>query len=75
MFISSNLILFSIQEKIIPPDPITTVQKRATFNRLNQVIQHRLVTSDLPEQMRDLKVRRIFTVIAPCICILVRTNS
>ncbi|KAF2885129.1 hypothetical protein ILUMI_21063 [Ignelater luminosus] len=45
-----------IREKIVPPDPITSSEKRATLLRLNQVIQHRLVTGNLLPQMRNLNV-------------------
>lgn len=40
----------------MPPDPITPAEKRSTLLRLNQVIQHRLVTGNLLPQMRNLKV-------------------
>lgn len=49
-----------IREKIVPPDPITTSEKRATLLRLNQVIQHRLVTGNLLPQMRNLNVSKHF---------------
>lgn len=45
-----------IRDKIIPPDPITVVEKKQTLQRLDQVIQYRLVSSDLPRQMRRLKI-------------------
>lgn len=45
-----------IREKIVPPDPITTLEKRTTLQRLNQVIQHRLVTGNLLPQMKNLKI-------------------
>ncbi|XP_059480317.1 mediator of RNA polymerase II transcription subunit 14 isoform X2 [Neocloeon triangulifer] len=45
-----------IREKIVPPDPITPSERRQTLLRLNQVIQHRLVTSDIRPQMRNLKI-------------------
>ncbi|KAK0164402.1 hypothetical protein PV328_003035 [Microctonus aethiopoides] len=45
-----------IRERIVPPDPITPVEKRTTLQRLNQVIQHRLVTGNLLPQMRNLKI-------------------
>lgn len=45
-----------IRERIVPPDPITPVERRLTLLRLNQVIQHRLVTSNLLPQMRNLKI-------------------
>lgn len=54
-----------IKEKIVPPDPITNQEKKATLMRLNQIIQHRLVTGNLSQQMRDLKIengRVTFTV-------------
>lgn len=46
-----------IREKIVPPDAITPSEKRDTLLKLNQVIQHRLVTGNLISQMRNLKVR------------------
>lgn len=46
-----------IKERIVPPDPITPQEKKATLLRLNQIIQHRLVTSsDLPPQMKDISI-------------------
>ncbi|XP_070163425.1 mediator of RNA polymerase II transcription subunit 14 isoform X4 [Polyergus mexicanus] len=45
-----------IRERIVPPDPITAAEKRTTLQRLNQVIQHRLVTGNLLPQMRNLKI-------------------
>ncbi|XP_049856745.1 mediator of RNA polymerase II transcription subunit 14 [Schistocerca gregaria] len=54
-----------IRERIVPPDPITPAERRATLLRLNQVIQHRLVTGNLPTRMRNLKIesgRVTFTV-------------
>ncbi|PSN29847.1 Mediator of RNA polymerase II transcription subunit 14 [Blattella germanica] len=54
-----------IRERIVPPDPITPSEKRQTLLRLNQVIQHRLVTGNLLPQMRNLKIesgRVTFTV-------------
>lgn len=45
-----------IQERIVPPDPITIVEKQQTLRRLNQIIEHRLVTSELPPLMRKLKI-------------------
>ena len=43
-----------LQDKIVPPDPITAVEKTKTLQRLNQVIQHRLVTSKLPPEMGQM---------------------
>lgn len=54
-----------IREKIVPPDPITSSEKKTTLLRLNQIIQQRLVTSVLPDQMKNLHVengRVTFTV-------------
>lgn len=45
-----------IKERIVPPDPITISEKKSTLQRLNQVIQHRLVTGNLLPQMRNLKI-------------------
>lgn len=45
-----------IRDKIVPPDPITAVEKRQTLQRLNQVIQHRLVIGNLLPQMRKFKI-------------------
>lgn len=51
-----------IREKIVPPDPITVSEKRQTLQRLNQVIQHRLVTGNLLPQMRKFKVKYLITI-------------
>ena len=54
-----------IREKIVPPDPVSQSEKKATLLRLNQIIQQRLVTSVLPTHMRNLEVingRVIFRV-------------
>ncbi|KAL5011139.1 hypothetical protein ScPMuIL_013444 [Solemya velum] len=45
-----------IRDKIVPQDPITYSEKRQTLHRLNQVIQYRLVSTDLPPQMRKLRI-------------------
>ncbi|XP_031550485.1 mediator of RNA polymerase II transcription subunit 14-like [Actinia tenebrosa] len=45
-----------IRDKIVPPDPITTSEKTMTLQRLNQVIQHRLVISEIPPQMTNIKI-------------------
>lgn len=50
------MFLNRFREKIVPPDPITPSEKRQTLLRLNQVIQHRLVTSHLLPQMRKFKI-------------------
>ena len=46
-----------IKERIIPPPPISALEKRLTLLKLNQVIEYRLVNSAVPLQMRNLKVR------------------
>ncbi|KAG9348969.1 hypothetical protein JZ751_029286 [Albula glossodonta] len=45
-----------IRDKIIPPDPITKGEKQSTLNQLNQILRHRLVTTDLPPQLANLTV-------------------
>ncbi|EEB11666.1 CRSP complex subunit, putative [Pediculus humanus corporis] len=45
-----------IRDRIVPPDPITSSERKNTLERLNQVIQHRLVTGNLLPQMRNLKI-------------------
>ncbi|XP_037940367.1 mediator of RNA polymerase II transcription subunit 14 isoform X2 [Teleopsis dalmanni] len=46
-----------IRERIVPLDPITPSEKKQTLLRLNQVIQHRLVTGKLLPQMREFKIK------------------
>uniref|UniRef100_A0A8C9W527 Mediator of RNA polymerase II transcription subunit 14 n=1 Tax=Scleropages formosus TaxID=113540 RepID=A0A8C9W527_SCLFO len=45
-----------IRDKIIPPDPIMKQEKQTTLNQLNQILRHRLVTTDLPPQLANLTV-------------------
>ncbi|XP_060090118.1 mediator of RNA polymerase II transcription subunit 14 isoform X2 [Heteronotia binoei] len=45
-----------IRDKIIPPDPITKIEKQNTLHQLNQILRHRLVTTDLPPQLANLTV-------------------
>jgi mediator of RNA polymerase II transcription subunit 14 len=45
-----------IRDKIVPPDPITGEEKKVTLLRLNHIIQQRLVSSQLPKQMRNLRI-------------------
>ncbi|XP_039601038.1 mediator of RNA polymerase II transcription subunit 14 isoform X1 [Polypterus senegalus] len=45
-----------IRDKIIPPDPITKGEKQSTLHQLNQILRHRLVTTDLPPQLANLTV-------------------
>ena len=51
-----QLVTLCVQDKIIPPDPITKVEKHTTLNQLNQILRHRLVTTDLPPQLANLTV-------------------
>lgn len=46
-----------IRDRIVPPDPITPEEKQSTLIRLNQIIQQRLVSKNLPFQMRNLKIK------------------
>lgn len=48
--------LSATQDKIIPPDPITKIEKQTTLHQLNQILRHRLVTTDLPPQLANLTV-------------------
>ncbi|XP_067950998.1 mediator of RNA polymerase II transcription subunit 14-like [Watersipora subatra] len=43
-----------IRDKIIPPDPITTEEETSTLKRLTQIIEYRLVTSDIPRAFKQL---------------------
>ncbi|XP_037511801.1 mediator of RNA polymerase II transcription subunit 14 [Rhipicephalus sanguineus] len=45
-----------IRDKIVPPDPITPAERKSTLQRLDQIIQYRLVSSDLPSQMRSHRI-------------------
>ena len=50
-----------IRDRIVPPDPITASEKRQVLLRLNQVIEHRLVSvgtsvGPLPMAMQNLKI-------------------
>lgn len=58
MFGTSTLLFLCplVQDKIIPPDPITKSEKQTTLNQLNQILRHRLVTTDLPPQLANLTV-------------------
>lgn len=47
-----------IRDKIVPPDPISAEDKRSTLERLNRIIQYRLVSSELPPQMSSLEIKR-----------------
>ena len=49
-------LIFFLQDRIIPTDPIAGSEKLKTLKRLDQVIQQRLVTSKLPPQMSNLVI-------------------
>lgn len=54
-----------IRDRLVPPEPIPNSDKRAALLQLNHIIQQRLVTSELPLQMRNIKIefgRVTFTV-------------
>lgn len=51
-----------IRQRIIPPSPITTQEKLETLTRLNQIIQHRLVTGRLLPQMKSFTVFKVFFI-------------
>ena len=54
-----------IRDRLVPPEPISNSDKRAALLQLNHIIQQRLVTSELPLQMRNIKIeygRVTFTV-------------
>jgi mediator of RNA polymerase II transcription subunit 14 len=45
-----------IKEKIIPPDPITPEQTLKTLDKLNHLIQQRLVATTVPQPLQKLQV-------------------
>ena len=45
-----------VRDRIVPFKPITCSERKETLLRLNQVIEHRLVTTRLPLQMRHLTI-------------------
>lgn len=55
---SYNRLPLCIKENLVKPDPILPQEVDATLARLNQVIQHRLVTSNLLPQMRKFKIEK-----------------
>uniref|UniRef100_A0A673L4Q3 Mediator of RNA polymerase II transcription subunit 14 n=1 Tax=Sinocyclocheilus rhinocerous TaxID=307959 RepID=A0A673L4Q3_9TELE len=65
-----------IRDKIIPPDPITKAEKQTTLNQLNQILRHRLVTTDLPPQLANLTVAngRVKFPILCCILLTILRN-
>lgn len=55
---SYNRLPLCIKENLVKPEPIQPEEVDATLARLNQVIQHRLVTSNLLPQMRKFKIEK-----------------
>lgn len=45
-----------VRDRIVPPEPITAEEKKLTLLKINQVIEQRLVSSDLPLQLRNLTI-------------------
>lgn len=45
-----------VRDRIVPPDPITIEEKRATLARLDHIIEQRLSTSKIHPSMRNLKI-------------------
>lgn len=55
---SYNRLPLCIKDNLVKPDPIQAQEVDATLARLNQVIQHRLVTGNLLPQMRKFKIEK-----------------
>ncbi|MCL4130058.1 UNVERIFIED_CONTAM: hypothetical protein GTU68_032438, partial [Idotea baltica] len=53
---SYNRLPLTIRQRILPQDPITLSEKKQTLSKLEQIVQHRLVTAELPPQMRTSKM-------------------
>lgn len=53
---SYNRLPLCIKENLVKPDPILPHEVDATLARLNQVIQHRLVTGNLLPQLKKFKI-------------------
>lgn len=47
-----------IRDKYVPPDPISAESKRQTLERLDHIIQYRLVSAELPSQMSTLEIKK-----------------
>ncbi|KAF7491073.1 Mediator of RNA polymerase II transcription subunit 14 [Sarcoptes scabiei] len=45
-----------IRDRLVPPEPIPNEKKRAALLQLNHIIQQRLVSSELPLQMRSIRI-------------------
>ncbi|KAB7504808.1 Mediator of RNA polymerase II transcription subunit 14 [Armadillidium nasatum] len=53
---SYNRLPLTVRQRILPPEPMTLSEKRQTLSKLEQIVQHRLVTTELPPQMRTTKI-------------------
>lgn len=54
-----------IRERLVPPPPLTAVERHSTLQALAHVVRQRLTTASLPSDVRNLKVdngRATFTV-------------
>lgn len=45
-----------VRDRIVPPNPITTEEKRSTLARLDHIIEQRLSVSKIHPSMRDLRI-------------------
>lgn len=45
-----------IRDRLVPAKPISNAEKREALLRLNHIIQQRLVTSEVPMEMRNIKI-------------------
>lgn len=55
-----STVISILKDRIVPPDPISSIERRSTLQRLNQIIQQRLVTSNLTPQMKNFKIGKTF---------------
>ncbi len=53
---SYNRIPRCIRDRIVPTEPITAADRRRVLLQLNQVIEQRLVSTDIPPRMRNLRI-------------------
>ena len=64
-FAGGNLKFSYAKERIVPPDPISAKDKEETLERLDQIIEYRLVTSELPLHMRNLTIGKFSWMCGP----------
>ena len=53
---SYNRIPRCIRDRIVPQEPITAAERRRILLQLNQVIEQKLVATELPLRMRNLRI-------------------